>query len=109
MCVRFRFQIRPEFHTTDPSEEILQQLEKNNYVWFDRFGRCPDLTHYYARIDEMIMNSGRDPVDVIHYLNGIQTRAERCKALVALTDKASDGEITIIRVPNGPILSFTTA
>lgn len=93
-------------HTPDPAEVILGLLKEHNYVWLHCLGDRPDLSYYYARIDELILENDDEPIDIKRYLDGIATAAERYKALVALTDKATDGEIYIIRVPNGPITSF---
>lgn len=93
-------------HTPDPAEVIDGLLKEYNYVWLHCLGDRPDLSVYYARIDELILENGDEPIALVRYIHGIPTAAERYKALVALTDKASDGEIFIIREPNGPITGF---
>ncbi|XP_055309450.1 uncharacterized protein LOC129573182 [Sitodiplosis mosellana] len=97
----------PEVHTLDPAELIRQALEEHKYEWIDRLGGRPNLSDYYNRIDEMVMEHDRDPVDIQRYLDVYETPATRFNALIALTDKATDGSISIDRyTANGPIRSF---
>lgn len=62
--------------------------------WTD-VGR-PDFTNFYEHINDMLLKSELDSVDVSHYIADYDNADERFNAMVALTNMASDGIITII-------------